>query len=134
VTAAYGRDSFISEESTVLALDSDGRMHLGYGCWYPASSAVGNIEVHVHVYDTRDDRPELRAEAYRLLCRYLFDSRPIERVQLMLHPGDDIGQESAAASGFRKEGSLTSMFFALGEWQDVELWSVLREELTDARG
>lgn len=135
VSAAYGRDAFISDDFGLLALDLSDRPHIGYGSWRLASSAVGNIEICVEIYDSADDTVVCRGDAYGLLCRHLFDNRPVERIQLLLHPGDSVGRDGAAGVGFEREGILTSIVFMKGAWRDLELWSVLRvlrEELDHA--
>lgn len=127
VLNAYGADSLISEDYGVLALEVGDGEHIGYGSWCLASSAVGNLEICVEIYDSSNDTVACRADAYGLLCRYLFDNRPVRRVQLLLFPSDEIGRNGAHSIGFEKEGTLYSMVFVGGLWQDVEMWSVLRE-------
>jgi len=127
VLKAYGGDCLLSDDYGVLALDLGDREHIGYCSWCLASSAVGNLEISVEIYDPSNDTVACRADAYRLLCRYLFDNRPVRRIQLLLFPSDEVGRDGACSIGFEKEGTLYSMVFAMGRWEDLEMWSVLRE-------
>ena len=130
--AAHIRTSFLSEEETVLIIDLQEAAHVGYARWFTANPAAGTLEVEVVFYSPVHDTPALRSEALALICGYLFDDRPVERVQLVLLPEDEMGKSAATRAGFVKEGTLRQMVFARGRWRDLELWSVLREELCRA--
>ena len=121
--------SHYCEEEALLAIDKGEAKHVGYARFYLANPAVGNLELDIEFYDLENDNKENRCEAMALLGKYLFDDRPIERLQVMLRPEDETGRKAATDAGFVQEGTLKQMVFVRGEWRDLEIWSVLREEL-----
>lgn len=124
--------SSLGQEEGLLAIDVGARRHVGVAHFFLANPAVSNMELEVQFYRDEDDTIAHRQEALRLLARYLFDNRPYARLQLLLPPADDTGKIAAKAAGFVQEGLLRQIVFVHGGWRDLELWSVLREELCDA--
>ncbi len=121
--------SQMSEEDAIFAIDTMDRMHAGFARYFYANPAVRNLEIEVVFYEKEQNTTPHRQEAMTLLAHYLFQDRPIKRVQLLLRQGDRVGEEAAKESGFKKEGTLRQMVFASGDWQDLDLYSVMREDL-----
>jgi ribosomal-protein-alanine N-acetyltransferase len=67
-------------------------------------------------------------EAVSLLTAYLF-GKPINRVQLAIHPENEASQRVAKKAGYTMEGLMRGCWFHQGRFQDLEIWSVLRDEV-----
>jgi hypothetical protein len=129
--AEFARTSFLTADSAVLGIDLPDEKHVGVASWYVANSSLGNLELRVDFYRAELDTVERRQEAYRLLCAYLFETKPVARLQVLLRPEDEVGLAAATSLGFRYEGILKSLYFHDGAWRDLRVLSVLRDELHD---
>jgi len=67
-------------------------------------------------------------EAVRIMVDYLFLSKEIVRIQAHIDPRNIASQKIVEKAGFEKEGTIRKSFFAKGEWRDMILYSILREE------
>jgi len=63
-----------------------------------------------------------------LLTRYLFAGKRVDRIQLIIHPDNAASKRVATKCGFTFEGVLRRAWFHAGDFQDVEVWSLLRGE------
>jgi ribosomal-protein-alanine N-acetyltransferase len=67
-------------------------------------------------------------EAVGIMVDYLFLSRETIRIQACTDTKNLASQKVLEKAGFRKEGTMRRYFFIRGEWRDVYLYSILREE------
>ena len=71
----------------------------------------------------------LMTRAVRLLCRWIFDELPIERVEIHAEPSNRASCRVAEAAGFTFEGVLRAYFVNKGTRRDACSYSLLRGEL-----
>jgi len=67
-------------------------------------------------------------EAVKIMVDYLFLSKEIVRIQAHIDPRNVASQKVLERTGFRKEGTIRKSMFIRGEWRDLFLYSILREE------
>jgi len=67
-------------------------------------------------------------EAAMIIVDYLFLSRDIVRIQAHIDPRNIASQKVVEKAGFEKEGVIRKSMFIRGEWRDMILYSILREE------
>ena len=67
-------------------------------------------------------------EAAQLMVDYLFLSKNIARIQATTHTKNVISQKVLEKVGFKREGTLRKPALIRGEWTDMFLYSILREE------
>ncbi|MEV1157248.1 GNAT family protein [Micromonospora chokoriensis] len=67
-----------------------------------------------------------RAQA--LLCDYLFQHTPAQRIQAGTHPENLAEQRSLEKAGFQLEGVIRACEFRAGQWRDGYLYSRLRDD------
>jgi RimJ/RimL family protein N-acetyltransferase len=77
--------------------------------------------------------PERRGQGYMteaisLLAAYLFELKPIERLQARVESGNTASKRALDKCGFQYEGTLRRALFNRGEWRDLEVYSLLRQE------
>ncbi len=70
-------------------------------------------------------------EAVNLLVHYLFGRKRVNRMQLNIHPDNSASKRVAEKCGFTFEGLMRGCWFHQGEYHDLEIWSLLREEATN---
>jgi RimJ/RimL family protein N-acetyltransferase len=67
-------------------------------------------------------------EAVQLAVDYLFMSKDTVRVQAGTFPDNIASQRVLEKAGFQREGTIRKALFAWGEWENVCLYGLLREE------
>lgn len=67
--------------------------------------------------------------AIPMLCRYLFEEFPIERIQAGIEPSNEASQALIERVGFTREGILRSFFPLKGRRRDIISYSLLRGEI-----
>jgi ribosomal-protein-alanine N-acetyltransferase len=67
-------------------------------------------------------------EAVQLAVDYLFMSKDIVRIQAGTFPENVASQKVLEKAGFQREGRMRKEMFAWGNWADVYLYGILREE------
>ncbi|BCJ44572.1 alanine acetyltransferase [Actinoplanes ianthinogenes] len=122
------------------------------GCLSPEASnlivevegiAVGTVQHREMIFSGRGPfqeigivlLPEFRGRgigwrAQALLCAYLFQHWPIQRIQAGTHPENVAEQKSLVKAGFQREGTIRAAEFRAGEWRDGLLYSRLRTDPT----
>ena len=67
-------------------------------------------------------------EAVKIMVDYLFLSKDIVRIQAYIDPRNIASQKVIEKAGFSKEGTVRKFHFVKGEWRDMILYSILRDE------
>ncbi len=68
------------------------------------------------------------SEAVKIMVDYLFLSKDIVRVQAPTDVRNEGSQKTLEKAGFKKEGAIRKSMFIRGEWRDLILYGILREE------
>ena len=74
-------------------------------------------------------RPEHRgkgamSEAVELMVRYLFETRKVNRIRLVIHPDNIASRRLAEKCRFRHEGTARGAWYNKGRHHDVEIYSI----------
>jgi RimJ/RimL family protein N-acetyltransferase len=67
--------------------------------------------------------------AVRLLSAWIFDTLPIERIEITIEPGNAASRAVAERAGYELEGVLRSHTVIKGTRRDMAIYSLLRGEL-----
>jgi RimJ/RimL family protein N-acetyltransferase len=67
-------------------------------------------------------------EAVTIFVDYLFLSRDLVRIQATTDLRNTASQRMLEKVGFKREGIIRKSMFIRGEWRDLQLYSILREE------
>ncbi|MFX1387668.1 MAG: GNAT family N-acetyltransferase, partial [Promethearchaeota archaeon] len=67
-------------------------------------------------------------EALKLFVDFLFLLRAIERIQATTDSRNGASQRVLEKAGFTKEGTMRKVLFMKGEYVDISLFSILRDE------
>ena len=73
------------------------------------------------------------SEAVTIIVDYLFLSKNIVRVQAHTDVRNMASQRILEKTGFKREGVVRRHTFARGEWRDLMVYSILREEWREPR-
>jgi RimJ/RimL family protein N-acetyltransferase len=111
-------------ETRVFVIEKKDRTRIGIIAHY----AVGRlIEIGFAIIPSERGKG-YGSEATKIIVDYLFLSKDLERVQAHADTRNIVSQEVLEKSGFKKEGTIRKSAFLRGEWRDMFLYSILREE------
>jgi ribosomal-protein-alanine N-acetyltransferase len=125
----FSEDGFWSrEEGMLLIATADDRV-VGSIEWFPTLRYLSEIELSYQLFDRADDGKGYISEAVRLLVQYLFENKTFNRIRLIIHPKNAGSRRVAEKAGFRLEGVMRGAFLSKGRYCDVEVWSILHDEV-----
>jgi RimJ/RimL family protein N-acetyltransferase len=126
VDRRFATDGYLGPEDGRLVVEVDGAP-AGFVGWHAVAITAPtywNIAI-VLLPDFRGRGVGWRAQA--LLCEYLFEHGPVERIEAGTQPENVAEQRALVRAGFVKEGELRRAEFRAGAWHDVWVYSRLRE-------
>jgi len=115
------------EHGRLLLADRAGK-RLGYLNYYKPSHSYHGLEIGYRIFRPEDRGRGFMREAIPLFVAYLFDAKPIERVQALAHPENVESCRVLERCGFSCEGTLRRAHFDRGTYHDLEMYSILRAE------
>lgn len=111
----------------MLIADKGGRV-VGHIMHIKEPSFQSGYEVGFVVFRREDRGKGYTTEALRIFSAYLFELKPIPRLQLSTHVDNIAARRVAEKCGYQLEGILRQMFFTRGKYVDYALYSLLRDE------
>ena len=116
-----------AKEGTLVIAAKDGEM-LGHIEYFETVSYLDEIELSYILYSRASDGRGVVTEAVGLLAGYLFDRTKVNRLRLVIHPGNAASKRIAEKTGFTFEGIARGAWWNRGANHDVEVWSLLRAD------
>jgi RimJ/RimL family protein N-acetyltransferase len=126
VDRRFAADGYLGPDGGRLVVEVDD-VAAGFVGWHGVavtSPRYWNIAI-VLLPDFRGRGVGWRAQA--MLCEYLFEHTPVERVEAGTQPENVAEQRALERAGFTKEGELRRAEFRAGAWRDVWVYSRLRD-------
>jgi RimJ/RimL family protein N-acetyltransferase len=130
----FAEDGFWSRDEGMLLITADGERMVGTIEWFPTVRYLSEVELSYQLFDRADDGKGYASEAVALLVRYLFENKTFNRIRLIIHPDNSGSQRVAEKNGFQREGVMRGAWLTRGRYQDVQLWSILRDEVIGSDG
>lgn len=96
-------------------------------------SYFNGFELGYILYDEASRNKGYVTESVSLMIRYLFSTRPINRIHLLVLPANEASKKVAAKCGFKFEAIARGAFFHDGKNKDVEMYSILRDEVNPSQ-
>lgn len=126
---AYAKDGFWSEDRGILLiLDEQGKM-IGDIEFFKPVEYWNAYEIAYLLFDPAARGKGIVSEATRLLTRYLFENRLVNRIHLCIHPDNAASRRVAEKCGYTLEGTMRGAWFQRGKHHDMLMYSMLRDEL-----
>ena len=124
----YQETGFWNDDfGTMIITDKSNRLigEITYfkGVWY-----LPGYEIGYRIYRDEDKSTGYTTEALRLFLAYLFELKPIKRLEIQLSKGNIASRRVAEKCGFIYEGLKRQAVFSKGRYEDIELFSILKEE------
>ena len=129
----FSKHGFWSEdEGSLLVVTKEDRI-LGEILFFKSVPYYDSVEIAYILFDKEARGKGAMSEALSLFVRFLFDSKKINRLELAIAPDHVPSKRVAEKCGFKSEGIARQAAFIKGEHQDMERYSLLREEVESIR-
>ncbi|MDP5274202.1 GNAT family N-acetyltransferase [Chengkuizengella axinellae] len=115
------------EHGKMLITNKEGKL-LGDIVYFKNDRYMPGYEIGYQIYKKEDMGKGITSEALRIFSSYLFDLKPIERLEIVLNVNNIGSRKVAEKCGYIFEGVKRKGIFSRGVYQDVQLFSLLREE------
>lgn len=103
--------------------------------WYfQTAPYYDGLEIGYHLFDVESRGRGYTSEALALMVDFLFATKKINRLQLTVTPGNEASVRVARKCGFTSEGIARGALFLRGENRDIEVFSLLRDDVRRLSG
>jgi RimJ/RimL family protein N-acetyltransferase len=116
----------------LLMVDDAGEI-VGEIEYFPIINYLQGYEISYQLFGAQHAGKGYTTEAVNLLVQYLFGRKRVNRMQLNIHPDNAASKKVAEKCGFSIEGIMRGCWFHQGEFHDLEIWSLLRDEAAKLR-
>lgn len=116
-----------SDFGRMLIVDKSGRL-LGAITFFKGVGDSEGYEIGYQIYRKEDRGKGYATEALKLFCAYLFELKPIGRLQICTVKENIAARRIAEKCGFIYEGTMRGAYFARGTYHDLDFLSLLRNE------
>lgn len=116
------------DEGTLLIIGETGQM-IGYIEFFKTVNYLDEYEIGYLIFLPEHRGKGATTEAVNLMVRYLFGTKRMNRIRLIIHPDNASSRRVAEKCGFQHEGTARGAWFSKGMHQDVEVYSILRHEV-----
>ena len=131
--AEFNKKGFWDQEEGMLLLVTDADEIVGEIEYFPIINYLQGYEISYQLFGSQHAGKGYTTEAVNLLVEYLFGRKRVNRMQLNIHPDNGASKKVAEKCGFTFEGIMRGCWFHQGEYQDLEIWSLLRDEASSLR-
>ncbi|HBR02642.1 MAG TPA: N-acetyltransferase [Ruminiclostridium sp.] len=124
----YKQTGFWSDqEGRMLILTKDGGL-IGELLYFKGLDYQSGVEVGYELFNKEYSGHGYMGEALLLFCAYMFSVRPINRIQVNVMEGNIASRKVVEKCGFVYEGTMRHATFHQGQYHNLRLYSLLREE------
>jgi RimJ/RimL family protein N-acetyltransferase len=102
---------------------------VGHIEFFKTVNYLDEYELSYQVYAPERRGKGAASEAVTLLVRYLFESKRVNRIRLVIHPGNAASRRLAEKCGFKHEGTARGAWYHRGAHRDVEIYAILHDDV-----
>jgi ribosomal-protein-alanine N-acetyltransferase len=129
IKARFDKDGFWGEDSgLMLIVDKQTDRILGSIVHFKPVHYYNCVEIGYIVYDPNQRGKGIVTEGLKLFTQYLFDLKPIYRIQIQVEPANTASRRVAEKCGFEHEGTARKAFISKGKPMDIDVFSLIRVE------
>jgi len=123
---------FWGKDEGMLVIASPDDALLGHIEFFKTVNYLDEYELSYQVYSPEHRGKGVATEAVQLLVRYLFETKQVNRIRLVIHPDNVASLRLAEKCGFRHEGRARGAWYHKGKHQDVEIYALLHDDVITA--
>ena len=125
----FHEDGYWSRDEGMLVIASLDDRILGHIEFFKTVNYLDEYELSYQIYAAEERRKGAASQAVNLLVRYLFETKRMNRIRLVIHSDNAASRALAKKCGFQHEGTARGAWFNKGAHQDVEIYAILREDV-----
>lgn len=123
------------DRGLLLIVDAATDKILGQMVFFRATAYYDAYELGYQIYDPANRGRGITTEAVNTMVKYLFDSKPVHRLQLQLVFENTGSRRVAEKCGFKHEGTARAAVISRGKPVDLEVYAMTRSDYESlARG
>ena len=116
------------DEGTLLVVNHSDEI-LGHIEFFKTVNYLDEYELAYQIYDGEQRGKGIMTEAVKMMTRYLFETKRMNRIRLVIHPGNAASRRLAEKCGYQHEGTARGAWYNKGRHQDVEIYSILHDDV-----
>lgn len=128
----FQETGFWEKDDGMLLLVSPGDEILGHIEFFKTVNYLDEYELSYQIYSPKQRGKGLTSEAVNLLVRYLFETKRVNRIRLVIDPGNLASRRLAEKCGFKHEGTARGAWYHRGAHRDVEMYAILHQDVISA--
>jgi RimJ/RimL family protein N-acetyltransferase len=125
----FQESGFWTKDEGTLVIASPQDELLGHIEFYKTVNYLDEFELSYQIYAVENRGQGVASEAVSLLVRYLFESKQVNRIRLVIHPDNRASRRLAEKCGFRHEGTARGAWYNRGQHHDVEIYAILHADV-----
>lgn len=125
----FHETGFWGKDDGMLVISAPDGALWGHIEFFKTVNYLDEYELSYHVYTPEQRGKGVATEAVNLLVRYLFETKRVNRIRLVIHPDNKASRRLAEKCGFRHEGTARGAWYHRGHHQDVEVYAILHDEV-----
>ena len=125
----FDEDGYWSRDEGLLVITAPDDSILGHIEFFKTVNYLDEYELSYQVYDAGQRGKGVATQAVNVLVRYLFETKRVNRIRLVIAPGNAASRRLAAKCGFQHEGTARGAWYNGGTHHDVEIYAILHDEV-----
>ncbi len=125
----FQESGYWGKEDGMLVMASRSGDIIGHIEFFKTVNYLDEYELSYQVYAAEERGKGVTTEAVRLFTRYLFQTKRMNRIRLVIHPDNAASRRVAEKCGFRHEGTARGAWYNNGRHHDVEIYAILHDEV-----
>lgn len=122
---------FNSADIKLAVCLKDNNLHIGNVYLTDINYINRTAESHIMIGNTSYWGQGLGSEALKLILRYGFEERGLNRVYAHVNADNEVSLKLHEKCGYKREGLLRQAIFKNGQFKDVVVLSILKDELIE---
>lgn len=125
----FGKTGFWTDDrGTLLIIGNESNKILGQVAFFKPEPYYDAYELGYLVYDPGDRGKGITSQAVDILVEYLFELKPVHRLQIQLESANVGSRRVAEKCGFKHEGTARHALMVRGKPTDLEVYAITRED------
>ena len=125
----FQESGYWGKEDGMLVMASRSGDIIGHIEFFKTVNYLDEYELSYQVYAAEERGKGVTTEAVRLFTRYLFQTKRMNRIRLVIHPDNAASRRVAEKCGFRHEGTARGAWYNNGRHHAVEIYAILYDEI-----
>ncbi|SFB13259.1 GNAT family N-acetyltransferase [Clostridium frigidicarnis] len=124
----FKENGLLDDNSGTMVITDKNENIVGTISYFPGIWYLTGYEIGYEIYRQGDRGNGYMTEALTLFSAYLFDIKPIKRLEIEISKGNYASRRVVEKCGYQHEGTKRKAVFCKGLYNDLEIFSLLKEE------